>query len=146
MYLIFFGSLAFLISFYYSGLQLFFSRRLFQQKNDTQSTPINITNNIKPKECPFSTATTLFKSTCSAAADGRGPHQNVIAYSMFGSNFSEPKFYDLYLKTFSETLRTIPAKYPGTFLRLHNAVKVEMNYFRNFKSWLVKVYKNITFV
>jgi hypothetical protein len=49
----------------------------------------------------------LFKSTCSAAADERGPHQNVIAYSMYGSNFSEPKFFDLYLKTFTETLRTI---------------------------------------
>jgi hypothetical protein len=59
--------------------------------------------------------TTTFKSTCSSAADGRGPHQNVIGYSIYGGNFSEPKFYRKYLKPFTDTLRTIPIRYPGIF-------------------------------
>jgi hypothetical protein len=56
-----------------------------------------------------------FKSTCSAAADRRGPHQNVIGYSIYGKNFSEPKFYRKYLKPFTDTLKTIPVRYPGIF-------------------------------
>jgi hypothetical protein len=31
---------------------------------------------------------------------------------MYG-NFSDPTFYNSYLKWFGETLRTIPIKYPG---------------------------------
>jgi hypothetical protein len=58
--------------------------------------------------------TSTFKSSCSAAADRRGPHQNVIGYSIYGSNFSEPKFYRKYLKPFTDTLRTIPIRYPGS--------------------------------
>jgi hypothetical protein len=58
-------------------------------------------------------STLSFKSTCSAAADRRGPHQKVIGYSMYGSNFSDPTFYNSYLKWFGETLRAIPIKYPG---------------------------------
>ena len=54
-----------------------------------------------------------FNSTCSLAADGRGPHQNVISYSMYGKNFSDPNFFDLYLKSFTEILASIPARYPG---------------------------------
>jgi hypothetical protein len=59
--------------------------------------------------------TSKFPSTCSSAADGRGPHQNVIGYSLYGGNFSEPKFYRKYLKPFTDTLRTIPIRYPGIF-------------------------------
>lgn len=63
---------------------------------------------------PTNTSTeSTFKSTCSSAADGRGPHQNVIGYSIYGGNFSEPKFYRKYLKPFTDTLRTIPIRYPG---------------------------------
>jgi hypothetical protein len=58
---------------------------------------------------------TTFKSSCSAAADRRGPHQNVIGYSIYGKNFSEPKFYRKYLKPFTDTLKTIPIRYPGIF-------------------------------
>jgi hypothetical protein len=54
-----------------------------------------------------------YNSTCSLAADGRGPHQNVISYSMYGKNFSDPNFFDLYLKSFTEILASIPARYPG---------------------------------
>jgi hypothetical protein len=61
-------------------------------------------------------ASLLFKSTCSASADRRGPHQNVISYSMYGKNFSEPNFYNRYLKTFEGTLKTIPIHYPGALL------------------------------
>jgi hypothetical protein len=59
--------------------------------------------------------TSTFKSTCSAAADRRGPHQNVISYSIYGVNFYEPNFYRKYLKPFTETLRTIPIRYPGKY-------------------------------
>jgi hypothetical protein len=58
-------------------------------------------------------SSSFFNSTCSAAADGRGPHQNVIGYSIYGGNFSESTFFDLYLKSFRDTLRTVPIKYPG---------------------------------
>ncbi len=60
-----------------------------------------------------SSATASFKSTCSASADDRGPHQRVIGYSIYSKNFSEPSFYNLHLTWFTETLRTIPVKYPG---------------------------------
>jgi|688.fasta_scaffold78935_1 hypothetical protein len=77
-----------------------------RQIDTTNSSPTtNITEN--------SSTSASFKSTCSAAADRRGPHQNVIGYSIYGSNFSEPEFYNLYLKSFTETLRTIPKKYPS---------------------------------
>ncbi|XP_046632219.1 uncharacterized protein LOC124311892 [Daphnia pulicaria] len=38
---------------------------------------------------------------------------------MYGSNFSEPRFYNLYLKSFTETLKTIPIKYPGWVVRIY---------------------------
>ena len=63
----------------------------------------------------FDDESSTFKSTCSAAADRRGPHQNVIGYSIYGKNFSEPKFYRKYLKPFTDTLKTIPVRYPGIF-------------------------------
>ncbi len=77
-----------------------------------------ITNSIRPTTVnPSLSAMATFKSTCSAAADGRGPSQKVIGYSMYGKNFSEPNFYNLYLKSFTETLRTLPVKYPGIYSR-----------------------------
>ena len=76
----------------------------------TTTTPAT-TSPTTTTEQPSST----FKSTCSAAADRRGPHQNVIGYSIYGKNFSEPKFYRKYLKPFTDTLKTIPVRYPGIF-------------------------------
>ena len=44
-------------------------------------------------------------------------HQNVIAgYSIYGKKISEPNFYNLSLKMFEVTLRTIPIHYPGALL------------------------------
>ncbi|EFX64306.1 hypothetical protein DAPPUDRAFT_305121 [Daphnia pulex] len=73
---------------------------------------------------PTTTSTeSTFKSTCSLAADGRGPHQNVIGYSIYGGNFSEPKFYRKYLKPFTDTLRTIPIRYPGWVVRIYHKLR-----------------------
>lgn len=63
--------------------------------------------------------TSTFKSTCSAAADRRGPHQNVISYSIYGDNFYEPNFYRKYLKPFTETLRTIPIRVNTVYGKLY---------------------------
>jgi hypothetical protein len=124
-YLIIFGSLVFVCSFYYfdghnptlqssnasdnwinvddKSINVIDDGRQIDTTNSSPTT--NITEN--------SSTSASFKSTCSAAADRRGPHQNVIGYSIYGSNFSEPEFYNLYLKSFTETLRTIPTKYPS---------------------------------
>jgi hypothetical protein len=86
----------------------------------TTSTTTTTTTTTTPTTTSPTTTTTeqtssTFKSTCSAAADRRGPHQNVIGYSIYGKNFSEPKFYRKYLKPFTDTLKTIPVRYPGIF-------------------------------
>jgi hypothetical protein len=51
-------------------------------------------------------------STCSLTADLRGAHQKVIGYSIYG-DFSRDYVYRKYLKPFTETLRSIPIRYPG---------------------------------
>ncbi|XP_046640966.1 uncharacterized protein LOC124326279 isoform X2 [Daphnia pulicaria] len=81
------------------------------------------TRNNPPTAITENSLATSFKSTCGAAADRRGPHQKVIGYSMYGSNFSDPKFYNKYLKWFGETLRTIPMKYPGWVVRIYHQLK-----------------------
>ncbi len=88
----------------------------------TTTTSTTTTSTTTTKSTPSTTTTTeqtssTFKSTCSAAADRRGPHQNVIGYSIYGKNFSEPKFFHKYLKPFTDILKTIPIRYPGIFLR-----------------------------
>ncbi len=112
-YLIIFGSLVFLFCLYSGGLRHFRSAVLTPSISDapvqlgtTESVRLIIESTIKGN--PES-----FKSSCSPAADGRGPHQKVIGYSIYGKNLSDPKFYSLYLKSFTATLREIPAKYPG---------------------------------
>ncbi len=52
------------------------------------------------------------RSTCSLAADRRGAHQKVIGYSIYG-DFSNDHVYRKYLKPFTDTLRSIPIRYPG---------------------------------
>jgi hypothetical protein len=84
------------------------------------TTSTTTTSTITTKNTPSTTTTreqtsSTFKSTCSAAADLRGPHQNVIGYSIYGKNFSQPKFFRKYLKPFTDTLKTIPIRYPGIF-------------------------------
>ena len=84
----------------------------------TTSTTTTTTTTTPTTTSPTTTTeqtSSTFKSTCSAAADRRGPHQNVIGYSIYGKNFSEPKFYRKYLKPFTDTLKTIPVRYPGIF-------------------------------
>ena len=88
------------------------------QFTTTTSTTTSTTSTTTTTTTTSTTTTTeqtssTFKSTCSEAADRRGPHQNVIGYSIYGGNFSEPKFYRKYLKPFTDTLRTIPIRYPG---------------------------------
>ena len=51
-------------------------------------------------------------SYCSLTADLRGAHQKVIGYSIYG-DFSRDYVYRKYLKPFTETLRSIPIRYPG---------------------------------
>jgi hypothetical protein len=82
----------------------------------TTSSTTTQTTTSTTTTAPATTEQTLstFKSSCSAAADRRGPHQNVIGYSIYGGNFSEPYFYRKYLKPFTDTLRTIPIRYPGS--------------------------------
>ncbi len=77
-------------------------------KSKTITIPTTITTNM-------SETTLKFKSTCSMAADRRGLHQSVIGYSIYG-NFSDSNFYGQYLSLLSETLRTIPIRYPGIYL------------------------------
>lgn len=123
-YLMMFGSLGLLFCFYYCGghQQLIESARcrcqkvnagdnLTIQKSGAKHQKIE-TKKISPTTTTEDSSTLSFKSTCSVTADRRGPHQNVIGYSMYG-NFSDPTFYNSYLKWFAETLRTIPIKYPG---------------------------------
>lgn len=52
-------------------------------------------------------------STCSLTADRRGPHQKVIAYSIYG-DFSQKEVVNRYLKPLRETIKTIPSIYPGS--------------------------------
>lgn len=52
------------------------------------------------------------QSTCSHAADLRGPHQRIIGYSIYG-DLSQTDVVRKYLIPFKQTLRIIPVKYPG---------------------------------
>ena len=90
----------------------------FTTTTSTTTTTASTTTTTPATTSPTTTTeqpSSTFKSTCSAAADRRGPHQNVIGYSIYGKNFSEPKFYRKYLKPFTDTLKTIPVRYPGIF-------------------------------
>ena len=90
--------------------------------------------------------TSTFKSTCSAAADRRGPHQNVISYSIYGDNFYEPNFYRKYLKPFTETLRTIPIRYPGKYSTMANYI-IQVIWYHLFVctwvGWVVRIYHEL---
>ncbi|XP_032798069.1 uncharacterized protein LOC116934719 isoform X2 [Daphnia magna] len=64
-----------------------------------------------------------FDSTCSRAADQRGPHQKIISYSIYG-NFCRAEIAKKYLKPFIQTLTRIPSVYPGWVVRIyHNVTK-----------------------
>ena len=54
-----------------------------------------------------------FKSTCSSAADKRGPNQRVITYSLYG-NFSREDVFNKYVSPLKRTISLIPLIYPGT--------------------------------
>ena len=51
-------------------------------------------------------------SYCSEEADSRGPHQNVISYSLYG-NFSDPKHFNRYTGAIKYILSNISQVYPG---------------------------------
>jgi hypothetical protein len=53
-----------------------------------------------------------FQSTCSLAADRRGPHQKIISYSLYG-NFLREDHIRKYIVPFGDTLKSIPLIYPG---------------------------------
>jgi hypothetical protein len=55
-----------------------------------------------------------FKSTCSYAADRRGPNQKIISYSLYG-NFSGHDHIRKYVLPLKETLNSIPLIYPGKY-------------------------------
>jgi hypothetical protein len=56
----------------------------------------------------------LYNSTCSLASDKRGPHQRVIAYSLYG-NFSLADVSNKYFEPLKNTISLIPRIYPGNF-------------------------------
>ena len=53
-----------------------------------------------------------YPSYCSKEADSRGPHQNVISYSLYG-NFSDPKHFNRYTGAIKYILSNITQVYPG---------------------------------
>ncbi|KAI9562940.1 hypothetical protein GHT06_010396 [Daphnia sinensis] len=65
-----------------------------------------------------------FKSVCSRDADERGPHQKIIAYSLYG-NLSAPKFASKYLRFFRETLNSVPLAYPGWVVRIYHNLTMD---------------------
>ena len=54
-----------------------------------------------------------FVSLCSREADGRGLHQNVIAYSLYG-DFSKLDHFHRYFDPINSTLDNVKRVYPGT--------------------------------
>ena len=56
-------------------------------------------------------------STCNEHADQRGPHQKVIAYSVYG-DLTQPHVNRRYLKPLLETTKRIVHIYPGISLYL----------------------------
>ena len=53
-------------------------------------------------------------STCDWQTDSRGFHQNVVAFSLYGSALSHPDLVGRYLKPLEETAHRLPKLYPGT--------------------------------
>jgi hypothetical protein len=116
-YLIIFGIiLLFCGSYYFDGhnstLEVLNASENYTKNGPNVQHYKSTTNTTAAKD----SSTSSFKSTCSVGADRRGLNQNVISYSIYGKNFSDQKFYNLYLKSFTETLRTIPIKYPGAII------------------------------
>ena len=54
----------------------------------------------------------VLSSYCSLEADRSGPHQNVIAYSLYG-DFSDPNHYARYAEPIKYILSNISQVYPG---------------------------------
>ena len=54
----------------------------------------------------------IYPSFCSKEADSRGPHQNVLSYSLYG-NFSNPQHYSRYTGLIKHILFNISNIYPG---------------------------------
>ncbi|XP_046632183.1 uncharacterized protein LOC124311857 [Daphnia pulicaria] len=138
-HLVLFGSLVCLYYLYFpGGLSLDLMKPVLSM-NAAIENQVNKSTIGKSKTITISTTITTnmsatelkFKSTCSMAADHRGFHQNVIGYSIYG-DFSDSNFYGQYLSVFSETLRTIPIRYPGWVVRIYHNITME-----NVESWTI---------
>ena len=53
-----------------------------------------------------------FQSYCSSSADRRGPHQKVIAYSLYG-DFTDSTIFTRYVEPLKMILQNITKVYPG---------------------------------
>ena len=79
-------------------------------------------------------------SYCSEKADLRGPHQNVIAYSLYG-NFSDPKVIERYVEPFKLILSNISRVLsPGKFSTFLIASIKLLNRLLNNSDWEVRIY------
>ena len=65
-----------------------------------------------PRSNLFTAGNRSMISVCSAKADRRGYHQDVVSYSIYG-DFSRKKISEQYLEPFLETVQLIPRVYPG---------------------------------
>lgn len=70
-------------------------------------------------------------STCNEGADLRGPHQKVIAYSVYG-NLTQPDVNRRYLKPLVKTAKTILRVYPGIFQHFQNLLRGKLIFLKNF--------------
>ena len=89
-----------------------------ERANDSLSIEVSPTINSMPNHLINIThqqqQQNLFTSFCSSEADRRGPHQNVIAISLYG-NFSDPHHFTRYVDpSLKFILSNISQIYPGT--------------------------------
>jgi hypothetical protein len=76
---------------------------------------LNLKEKPKPPKLYNGQFQQYFNSTCSLAADRRGPKQKIISYSLFG-NLSKTDIAQTYLYPLRNTIRLIPRIYPGKTL------------------------------
>lgn len=90
----------------------------------------------------------LINSTCNERADQRGPHQKVIAYSVYG-DVTQTDVNRRYFKPLVETTKRIVHIYPGIYLyifpMLWKRKKKPLKSFYWFCwEWVIRIYHNLT--